>query len=408
MSWLLDLVTQVRGVLPQRFGGSGNGRGYATGVVKPCLNMTGSTLPLYSLVQLSLWGNDARVCLPVAEESTAVLGVVVGRYANDDGVTLVEADASSPGSVAVMLAGTTKVLIDSRVTRGQYAYSAATAGQAKSLAVSKPGAFGTFQDSTSDSSPDVARVILGRTTQNWLFGSAAEISRSDFGDHVLAGDSGHIADAGHRHAREDDPTYVDRARNGRAVGIGRAIGGVWPHFEALAFDGDDATYYDAGPGAGVIGNWLSVDLGASYGVRFVRVLQPALDGNAATIFKVQTATTGYATGGEDWTDVATRSVTATEELIDLDAAVSARYWRLLVSAGNGPSGGWHWQLCSWELRAEVYLRAGDVPAPSSMFVPTFIAPADTFRVPAHSQALYAMTIDVEGSLDVEGYLIGVD
>lgn len=42
------------------------------------------------------------------------------------------------------------------------------------------------------------------------------------------------------------------------------------------------------------------------------------------------------------------------------------------------------------------------------FVPTFIAADDTFVVPDDSQALFAMTIDVEGTLEVDGYLIEVD
>lgn len=41
-------------------------------------------------------------------------------------------------------------------------------------------------------------------------------------------------------------------------------------------------------------------------------------------------------------------------------------------------------------------------------VPYFIPESDTFSVPEFIQSLFAMTIDCEGTLAVDGYLIGVD
>lgn len=41
-------------------------------------------------------------------------------------------------------------------------------------------------------------------------------------------------------------------------------------------------------------------------------------------------------------------------------------------------------------------------------VPYFIASGDTFTVPLYKQAPFAITIDNEGILDIEGYLIEVD
>lgn len=46
--------------------------------------------------------------------------------------------------------------------------------------------------------------------------------------------------------------------------------------------------------------------------------------------------------------------------------------------------------------------------PGGPMIPTFIAAGTAFKVPVNMQALYAMTIDNEGILDVEGYLILVD
>lgn len=45
---------------------------------------------------------------------------------------------------------------------------------------------------------------------------------------------------------------------------------------------------------------------------------------------------------------------------------------------------------------------------SSGATPYFIAEASTFRVPEFIQSLFSMPIDVEGTLEVDGYLIGVD
>lgn len=41
-------------------------------------------------------------------------------------------------------------------------------------------------------------------------------------------------------------------------------------------------------------------------------------------------------------------------------------------------------------------------------VPYFIASGDTFTVPVFKQALYAMEIDNEGTLEVNGFLLEVD
>lgn len=46
--------------------------------------------------------------------------------------------------------------------------------------------------------------------------------------------------------------------------------------------------------------------------------------------------------------------------------------------------------------------------PASSGVPYFVAPGDTYSVPENEQALFAMTIDCEGYIAVDGHLIGVD
>lgn len=45
---------------------------------------------------------------------------------------------------------------------------------------------------------------------------------------------------------------------------------------------------------------------------------------------------------------------------------------------------------------------------SGVMVPYYIAPAETFTVPANKQALFTIPITVDGVLDVIGYLVEVD
>jgi hypothetical protein len=47
-------------------------------------------------------------------------------------------------------------------------------------------------------------------------------------------------------------------------------------------------------------------------------------------------------------------------------------------------------------------------ASSDAFVPVFLAAGETFTVPENKQALFAMPIDNEGTLIVDGYLVWVD
>lgn len=48
-----------------------------------------------------------------------------------------------------------------------------------------------------------------------------------------------------------------------------------------------------------------------------------------------------------------------------------------------------------------------ITIPGGSFVPTYIGPAETFTVPADRQALWAVPIDCDGTLDVVGTLVEV-
>lgn len=41
-------------------------------------------------------------------------------------------------------------------------------------------------------------------------------------------------------------------------------------------------------------------------------------------------------------------------------------------------------------------------------VPYYIAPTESFNIPEYKQALFAMNIDNEGILEIDGFLIEVD
>ena len=50
----------------------------------------------------------------------------------------------------------------------------------------------------------------------------------------------------------------------------------------------------------------------------------------------------------------------------------------------------------------------DIAAAGAAAVPTFIAAADTWTIPIHTQALYSVPIDAEGTIDGDGVLAEVD
>lgn len=146
---LLDLTRQVKGQLPQRFGGTGNKSGYGTGVVVPYLNVSGGDIPVGSIVTQA--GNGgARMDLASGLDSTDVVGVLVGYYPNGDGQTISVAACPDYALGAVMIAGRCRVLVAENVAKDEYVYQSSTDGQARGDATVGEGALGVFE-STGDS-----------------------------------------------------------------------------------------------------------------------------------------------------------------------------------------------------------------------------------------------------------------
>lgn len=158
MSALLNLYRQVRSRLGLEHGGTGNALGLAQGSVLACLNRTGSSLPIGTLVEFTHQYNDARVQPVAAANATSVLGVVVGTYRDDDAEWLLEEAAPDGRSVAVQITGMVRVLIGTGdATRGEFAFAAADDGTAQGAAAGI-GAFGVFQ--SSGTSGGTALVLL--------------------------------------------------------------------------------------------------------------------------------------------------------------------------------------------------------------------------------------------------------
>jgi hypothetical protein len=230
--WLLDLDRNVRRILGIANGGTGNDRGYATAVVQPFSNGSGASLAIGTVVSLKAAYDDRRVIAAATEDGTDVLGVVVGSYEDDDGVTFSATDPSAHGMVAVMTAGTCRVLIGSAVTRGHFACVHATDGLAKSSGSLSAGAFGRFIESASSGSSLVSLGVFGGGgagsfgtpgltlgTAN-AAGSAGTAIRTDatiavfdgaapvtqaFGDAAAAGSAGAAARRDHVHGMPASP-----------------------------------------------------------------------------------------------------------------------------------------------------------------------------------------------------------
>lgn len=158
--FVTDLLRAVRNVLQPAHGGTGDGYGRERVAVKG-LNSTGSTIPLWTLVQLSGTTNTPKVKPVTALDSEHVLGVCVGYF---DGFTFVEDDAPDGREVAVLTMGIVRVLIESSVTRDEYAYPAATDGTIYSDATLTTGAFGRIVTSADVANgDDYAWVMLPLT-----------------------------------------------------------------------------------------------------------------------------------------------------------------------------------------------------------------------------------------------------
>lgn len=144
MGWFVDLPTQVRRILPRRSGGTGNGRGWGTGVVLAAVNRGADTIPVGSAVRVI---TPNGVVMADDPDTTDVYGVTVGRYA-DDGETFLIDDVEQNELAAVMVAGTPRVRVDDAATGsvviGAYVIPTATPGAVDASAMPTAAAFGRF------------------------------------------------------------------------------------------------------------------------------------------------------------------------------------------------------------------------------------------------------------------------
>lgn len=146
---LLDLVRQVKGQLPIRFGGTGNKSGWGTANVVPYFNVSGGSIAVGSIVQ-QVGNGGARMELCDTEDSVELVGVLVGYYPGGASEAFSPVACPDQELGAVMIAGRTRVLVAENVALGEYAFQSSTDGQAKGDATVAAGAFGIFE-STGDS-----------------------------------------------------------------------------------------------------------------------------------------------------------------------------------------------------------------------------------------------------------------
>lgn len=155
---LLDLLHQVQKILPVRFGGTGNPHGWATdAVIGAYVNGTGSTIPRGTLVELAnyltMGGGrifDSRIKPTTTANSQTVVGVVMGRFRLNEPVNEFEdADCADGDVCAVVINGKAAALVEGTVAVGQYAYAAATDGQAYGSTYLMQGGMGTWESAGS-------------------------------------------------------------------------------------------------------------------------------------------------------------------------------------------------------------------------------------------------------------------
>jgi hypothetical protein len=173
---LQDLFRQVSGILQPSHGGTGHARGSEILLARG-INSTGSTIARRNIVQYTGGTNTPKVSKVTATSSTHVLGVCYGYY---DGQELVVDDCPDGYEMAIQVGGEAEILIETAVTRDEFAYSAATDGQIVSSSSGGTGAFGRIIDSQDTSTgATYCRVMLG------LPGSGSAAGGASFGTPAL-------------------------------------------------------------------------------------------------------------------------------------------------------------------------------------------------------------------------------
>jgi hypothetical protein len=150
---LVDLLRQVQKMLPVRYGGTGNPRGWATdAVIGAYVNGTGSTIPRGTLVELAnyITGGthigDSRIKPSTTAKSQNVVGVVMGRFRTSDPVNEYEdVDCANGDVCAVVINGKASANVEGTVAVGQFAYAANTDGAAYGSTYLEQGGLGTWE-----------------------------------------------------------------------------------------------------------------------------------------------------------------------------------------------------------------------------------------------------------------------
>lgn len=196
MGWLLDLRTQVRRILPARYGGTGNDQGWANATVVPMLVRKDETVPVGAVVAIE--GTNA-IALCSSSSAKNVVGVVVGVIDAPNERIRRTGSAVQNEIVAVMIAGMCQVLLDETVVAGQYAFPSNTAGYARGEDASDVGAFGIFVGHGHEDETAMLQIggLAGSSSLSPYTSTPAAITTAG-----SAGSSGLYARGDHVHAHE--------------------------------------------------------------------------------------------------------------------------------------------------------------------------------------------------------------
>lgn len=143
MAWLVDLPTQVRRILAQRSGGTGNDRGWADGTVLLCRVRQAEDIYVGQAVRMTV---PRMIRLQDDADADDTFGIVAGIPRADG--TAETRPGAGPATqneyVLVMIAGVCPVLLDEDVETGEYAFPTDTDGAVRGETDPDTGAFGRF------------------------------------------------------------------------------------------------------------------------------------------------------------------------------------------------------------------------------------------------------------------------
>jgi hypothetical protein len=321
----VDASHQIRGLLPIRFGGSGNVKGYVPGAATPWAYYpsnfaSGGTTPATWGALVKLNGTYPTVTMTTTA-TDRVIGVVLGTYDVNTGAVTFGVDVPADAVGAIAQVGVVDVLFHGSGSPGQFVIPSTTLGQASAVDGMRNNAVGMLLESVT--SGHTAKVLLVNALGSISAGCNFQLGPSYPGDVAVQGTTGLTADAAHQHLREPDANGIKPLATASASS---ANGG---HVAANAIDGSSGTYWEST--GSVSGQHLDIDLGMGRFVTRWVMTQQGNGGNSFASYDLQ-----WSDNGSAWTTYQTRTGNGpgvTDEADDI--GLNHRYWRMLFGSATG-------------------------------------------------------------------------